>query len=230
VATADSSANESSIRTLGGALSILAGIVFFATALAFFLLPPEQLDFTPRAEFFISVAALPTVVKLTFWGGIIGALLAIGAVIAVADYMRRTNAGLIRLSSTLAIIAFAISAVDNATLLIRIPDLATRYVQGNASIRAAIEVGGLGSLDPSLIMQSILLGLWFLSVNFLALRSRVLPRPLALIGLIYGVGALLTVPFVLFNMQVPLLVARVLGLVVLSPAWFVWTGFVLLRK
>lgn len=108
--------------------------------------------------------------------------------------------------------------------------MATRYVQGNVSIRAAIEVGGLGSLDPSLIMQSVLLGLWFLSVNFLALRSRVFPRPLALIGLIYGVGALLTVPFVLFNMQVPLLVARGLGLVVLSPAWFVWTGFVLLRK
>jgi hypothetical protein len=63
---------------------------------SFFLLPPEQLDFTPRAEFFISVAALPTVIKLTFWGGIIGALLAIGAVIAVADCLRRSNAGLIR--------------------------------------------------------------------------------------------------------------------------------------
>jgi hypothetical protein len=227
------SAKEHSMRTLGGILSILTGVVFFATALAFFLLPPEQLNFTATAEFFQSVAAHPIGLTLTFWGSIIGALLAIGAVMAIADHVRRANEGLVRWTSMLAIIAYAVAAVGNATDLIRIPALAARYVQGDLPTRAAIEAieaGGLTSLDPSLLLHSILLGIWFLSVNFLALRSRTLPRPLAWIGLIYGIGALLTVPLFLINMQLPLLVARGVGLVVLSPVWFIGTGIVLLRK
>ncbi len=232
MATGDVGPKETSMRKLGGTLSILTGVVFFTTALAFFLLPPEQLDFTARSEFFISVAAHPTGLTLTFWGSMIGALLAIGAVMAIADHVRQANEGLVRWTSTLAIIAYAVTAAANATDLIRIPDLAARYVQGDLSTRAAIEAveaGGLVSLDPSLLMQSVLLGLWFLSVNFLALRNRTLPPPLAWVGLIYGLGALLTVPFFLLNMQFPLLVARGLGLIVLSPIWFIGTGIVLRR-
>jgi hypothetical protein len=83
----------------------------------------------------------------------IGALLAIAAVTAVADHVRRVNEGLIRWSSLLAIIAYAVSAVGNATDLIRIPDLAARYVQGDLSTRTAIEAVGLASIDPSLIFS-----------------------------------------------------------------------------
>jgi len=228
--TGDFDAKKSSMRKFGGILSVLTGVVFFVTALAFFLLPPEQQNFTATSEFFKSVVANPTVLKLTFLGSMIGAILAIGAVIAVAGHMRRINEALVCWSSTLAIIAYAVSAVGNATDLIRIPDLAARYVQGDVSIRTAIEAGDLGSIDPSLILQSILLGLWFFLVNFLALRSRTLPRPLTWIGLIFGVGSILSFPFILLNMQFLLLVTRVLGLIIISPVWFIGTGIVLIRK
>jgi hypothetical protein len=157
----------------------------------------------------------------------IGALLAIAAVTAVADHVRRVNDGLIRWSSLLAIIAYAVSAVGNATDLIRIPDLAARYVRGDSSTRTAIEAVGLASIDPSLILQSLLLGLWFLVVNFLALRTGALPRLLTYVGLVFGIGSLLTLPFLLLNLQFPLLVARALGLMVISPIWFIGTGIVL---
>ncbi len=147
---------------------------------------------------------------------------------AVSNYMRQTNEELIRWTGTLAIVAFVLSAAENA-LYLRIPDLAARYVQGDASTRATIEAGGLGSLDPNLILHSILLGLRFLSVNVIALPSRTLPRPLAWVGLIYGVGALFTIPFILLNLQVPLLVARGQGLIALSPIWFIGAGIVLRR-
>jgi hypothetical protein len=42
MATGDFGAGEKSARKLGGTLSVLAGVVFFATALAFFLLPRAQ--------------------------------------------------------------------------------------------------------------------------------------------------------------------------------------------
>lgn len=230
MATEDFSLKKKGMKKLGGIISIITGIVFFATALAFFLLPPEQQNFTATSKFFSSVIANPTVLKLTFIGSMIGAILAIGAVLAIADYMRQRNEVLIYWSSTLAIIAYAVSAVGNATDLIRIPDLAARYVQGNVSIRTAIEAGGLGSIDPGLILQSILLGLWFLLINFLALRSRTLPKPLTWIGLIFGIGSLLSFPLILLNMQFLLLVTRALGLIVIGPIWFIGTGIVLRRK
>jgi hypothetical protein len=68
---------------------------------------------------------------------------------------RATNEVLIRWSSLLAIIAYAVSAVRNATDLIRIPDLAARYVQGNSSTRVAIEAVGLASIDPSSKLQAL---------------------------------------------------------------------------
>jgi len=227
MATGDFGTKEKRARKLGGTLSVLTGVVFLATALAFFLLPPEQLDFTARSEFFMSVAANPTVLELTFWGSMIGALLAIAAVKTVEDYVRHVNEVLIRWSSLLAIIAYAVAAVRNATDLIQIPDLAGRYVQGDSSTRAAIEAVGLASIDPSMMLQSLLLGIWFLVVNLLALRSGTLPRPLAWIGLIFGVGSLLTLPFILLNMQFLLNVTMALGLIVINPVWFIGTGIVL---
>lgn len=215
---------------LGGILSILTGVVFFATAVAFFLLPPEQQKFAATSEFFNSIVANPTVLQLTFIGSMIGAVLAIGAVIAIADSMRHINDISIYWSSTLAIIAYGVSAVGNATDLMRIPDLAARYVQGDASIRTAIEAGGLGSIDPGLILQSMMLGLWFVLVNYHALRSRIFPRPLTWIGLIFGIGSLLSVSFILLNMQFLLLIIRVFGLIVISPIWFIGTGVVLRQK
>lgn len=228
--TGDFGVKEKRARKLGGTLSVLTGIVFFATALAFFLLPPEQRDFTARSEFFMSVAANPTGLELTFWSSIIGALLAIGAVMVVADHVRRTNEELIRWSSTLALIAYAVAAVRNATDLIQIPDLAGRYMQGDSSTRAAIESVGLASIDPNMMLQSLLLGIWFLVVNFLALRTGALPRPLAWIGLIFGVGSLLTLPFVLLNMRFLLNVTMALGLIVVNPVWFIGAGIVLRRQ
>jgi hypothetical protein len=74
-----------------------------------------------------------------FWDSMIGALLAIGAVMAIEDHVQRANEGLIRWTSTLGIIAYAVAAAANATDLIRIPDLAARYVQGHSSTWAAIE-------------------------------------------------------------------------------------------
>jgi hypothetical protein len=199
------------VRKLGGTLSVFAGIVFFATALAFFLLPPEQLEFTARSEFFTSVMANPTVLELTFWGSMIGAILAIAAVIAVADLMQRVNEISIRWSSLLAIIAYAVAAVRNATDLIQIPDLAARYVHGDLTTRTAIEAVGLASIDPSSILQSLLLGIWFIVVNLLALRTGALPKSLACVGLVFGIGSLLTLPFFLLNLQFLTLVSARAG-------------------
>jgi hypothetical protein len=51
----------------------------------------------------------------------IGALLAIGAVMAIADHVRRANEGLIRWTPTLAIIAYAVTAVGNASTSFEFP-------------------------------------------------------------------------------------------------------------
>jgi hypothetical protein len=226
----DQDAKKRNVRRFGGTISIIAGIVFFASAMTFFLLPAEQLEFAATSKFFNSVFANPTVLEFTFWGSMIGAVLAIGVVIIVENHIHHVNELLVRWSSILAIIAYAVSAVRNATDFIQIPALATRYVQGDSLTRTSIEAVGLVAIDPNSMLQLLLLGIWFLAVNFLGLRSGVLPRALACVGLIFGIGSLLALPFFLLNLQFASLVVMALGLVVIDPLWFIWMGTVLRRN
>jgi hypothetical protein len=141
---------------------------------------------------------------------------------------RKTKTGLNEVrGSLLAIIAYAVSAVRNATDLIQIPGLAARYVHGDSLTRTTIEAVGLGPIDPNSILQGLLLGIWFLVVNYLALRNGALRRPLACVGLVFGIGSLLTLPFFLLNLQILTLVVMALGLIVINPIWFIGTGIVL---
>lgn len=96
--------------------------------------------------------------------------------------------------------------------------------------RTSIEAVGLVAIDPNSMLQLLLLGIWFLVVNFLGLRSGVLPRALACVGLIFGIGSLLALPFFLLNLQFASLVVMALGLVVIDPLWFIWMGTVLRRN
>ncbi|NIN99532.1 MAG: hypothetical protein GTO49_32095, partial [Anaerolineae bacterium] len=93
------------------------------------------------------------------------ALLAIAGVMALADLMHSANQGLVRWLSTLAIIGYAIIAVTNVADYYQIDRLAAGYPLIDRSAQAAIDLVGIGSLDPRLNFRFITLGPWFLAVG-----------------------------------------------------------------
>jgi hypothetical protein len=75
------------------------------------------------------------------------------------------------------------------------------------------------------------IGLWLLLVNYLALRSKALPRGLTWIGLIAGVGWLLSGVGALIggSQNLPFSIGP-LGIFLVSPIWAIWLGRRLLAQ
>ena len=92
------------------------------------------------------------------------------------------------------------------------------------STRDAIRIIGPIDLDPDRWMGFGTVGLWFLVVNWLAIRGRRLPRVLSYVGLGVGIAFLLTVGGSALDQEVLIAIAAGLGATILSPIWWIWTG------
>ncbi|MCK4897983.1 MAG: DUF4386 family protein [Anaerolineales bacterium] len=220
---------DNSMAKLGGICSILVGILYLVVAVNYFLLPAGQQAGASSSQFFASVAESSTGLVIQSWVLALGALLAIAAVMAISDLVRSANEGLIRWTSTLAIIGFAVQAVQSLMIQDHTPRLAAGYVQADPSAQAALEVMGPRGLDPELWMVLGAVGLWVLVVNRLALRGGQLPTGLAYVGMALGIAYALAVAGVV--LQFPILSAITAGLagIILAPIWYIWTGLVLRR-
>jgi hypothetical protein len=165
-----------------------------------------------------------------YWALALLGLLAIAAVMAISDLVRSANEGLIRWTSTLAIIGFAVMAVQSLLLQDHTPKLAAGYVQADPSAQAALEVMGARVLDPDAWMGFGAVGLWFLVVNWLALRVVQLPTVLAYVGLAGGIAyALVLAGTTLQQLPILTVIAAGPGGIILAPIWYIWTGLILRR-
>ena len=220
---------DNSIAKLGGTCAILVGISYMVVGVTFFMLPAEQQPGGSAAEFLASVAASSTVVVVQYWAFALGALLAIAVVTAVSDLVRSANEGLVRWTSTLAILGFAIVAVQFLILQDHSPQLAAGFVEADESAQAALAIMGTRGLDPDAWMGFGTVGLWFLVVNWLAMGGSQLPKGLTYVGLAAGIAYALVVAGNVLSIPVLIAVAAGLGGIVLGPIWYIWTGVVLRR-
>jgi hypothetical protein len=98
-------------------------------------------------------------------------LVAIAVVLALSESVRSENEGWIRWTSTLALLGFAVVAINNFRKIAFQPRMAIAYVKGDAVTKAAIEVSGPFSLDPRGWLGFEAVGLWVLIVSLLFLRT-----------------------------------------------------------
>lgn len=208
----------------GAITSISTGIIFFVTALTFFIIPPIQQDFTPRFEFFSSISHDPTLLLFTFWGSLTGSILAIGVVIFLYNYLLPFKKVWIQWSSVLAVIAYALSALQNAAYISQIPKIAHIYLQSPPTIQKAIEAVGFTSLDPDGILQSLMIGIWFCTVSWIALNEKKLSKGLIYLGILSGLILFLNIPALIIGLKELRIIGSALYLIILSPLWFIWLG------
>jgi hypothetical protein len=219
---------------VGGACSLAAGVIFLVSGVAFFASQVGRFDWNSVASISGYLQSHPaagwswTVVN---GGAAVAAFLAIAGVLGLADRLRAAGPGLVRWTSTLAVVGYAILAVTNIADLYQIRRLAASYPSLDASARAAVEAIGSGTLDPMLNLRFMALGPWFLVAGWVALRTRDLPRALAYLGIIAGCGALLAAVTSFLDLPgIPLGLAVGAVAVVIHPVWLIGVGLALRRE
>jgi hypothetical protein len=216
---------DTTLSKLGGTCSILTGASIIVTAVMYLLLPSEQQDACGCPDQFLaSLAHTPTLYVAESGLFALSSLVAIAVVPAIYETVRATHVGWARWSSTLAIIGFAVNAIDQIRHAALQPPQATAYLQGDAAVRAALTApGALQALDPQGWLRLGAVGLWILVVNLLALRGGTWPKPLALVGIVGAIVYSLVVVAQVAQIQ-SLIVILAGGGVFLIPLWYIWLG------
>ena len=226
------SMNRTSMAKVGGVCSILGGTIFLVSGVGFFLFQVGPFDWNSLksiSEYFKEVPAASTTWTFVNAGAAIASLLAVAGVLALSDEIRPAHEGLVRWTSTLAIIGYAIMAITNLADLYQIRRLALGYVHLDQSAQSAIEVVGRGSLDPTLSLRFLTIGPWFLVAGWFSLRHGLLPKGLAYLGVIAGIAALCFVVLSFLEFQTLTLITGAMA-VVFHPLWLIWTGVALGRN
>jgi hypothetical protein len=185
--------HESSMARVGSRCSVLAGAIYIISGAAYFASQVGRFDWNSIrsiSEYFSQVPSAWPLWIIVNAGAAIASLLAVGGVQALSDEMRPAQEGLVRWTSTLAIIGYAIMAVSNLADLYQIRHVTSAYLHLDASAQSAVEAIGRVSLDPAMSLRFLTIGPWFLVAGWLALRHGRLPRAVAVLGVFGGVAAL----------------------------------------
>jgi Domain of unknown function (DUF4386) len=222
--------NRTGMARVGSFCSIIAGIVFLASGVVFFA-QMGHFNWNSIASISEYLRAFPqasTLWTLANWGAAIASFLAIAGVLALSDEIRLHSEGVVRWTSTLAIIGYSILAITNVADVYQIRRMAEGYFLLDPSAQSALEVMGSGTLDPTLSLRYITIGPWFLAAGLIFLRNHKLPKVLSYLGMVGGIAAFLFVVVSFLELQVLTLITGALA-VVFQPVWYIWTGIELGR-
>jgi hypothetical protein len=165
---------------------------------------------------------------------VVTALLSAAAILPAANSRfteEKEEKGLewLQLTGILAILGWGVLAASFLTLLGKVPDLATNYANGSPTVKEAIVAVGLPELDPHEVLAMGCPGIWFITVNSLAIKKKKWSPVLAAFGILAGVCYIATVFASLFVFE-PLNYFAIGGGALAAPVWNIWLGIVFIRK
>ena len=220
-------ANEKQARLcqVGAICAFVAGFCYVLVVGCAFLSPQsiasyvssEQYfkDFKGYRSIFIVLKGLLMVANIAF----------IGVVLAFQSLARDKNYGIVTFFSVLALVGFAVGVLQSIMDLSMVPYLATQYEMGSIHVKEVIIA--LGVANPSLYIISLgLPGLWFVLLSLLAINHPKIPRLLVLLGLLWGIGNLVTVVAHVFVI-IWLIYLVAFGALCAAPIWSLWEGLFL---
>ena len=220
---------EKSVVKLGGVCSVIVGILYVLIGVTFLLVPAEQQGGIDDIVMFLpSFHQNPTAMTLLYVEFALGALLAIAAVPAITGLVRTVNEGWARWTSNLAFLGFALVAIYYFQMIAIAPSQAAAFVAGDASTKAALAVPT--GVDPQFLLRYGVIGLWILVISILALKGKMLPTMLSVVGIVAAVLYwVLAVNDALGVATVVRPILAIAGGVIAGPVWFIWIGIRLLK-
>ena len=221
---------DDSLYQLGGIASILVGISYVVVGITT-ALTPSSVAGVPDVQIpLMYFEANKFMILANWWALLLGAVFALAMIPAVSATVRHLNEGLVRWTSTLATIAFAVVILDNYWSIVYTEAIARAYENGTQAVREALTIPGSAQwIDVKGWLAYGAVGLWVLVCSILALRNNVWPKGLAYLGilaaLIYFLALASTVIPALF-LSGAIIFVGVVG-AVLAPIWYGWMGIVL---
>jgi hypothetical protein len=215
---------DNSLSKLGGNCSVLLGILYLMIGVTYLLLPAAQKQTSATDQFLPSFAESPTTQVIQWWVFALSGLIGIAVVLAVSESVRSENEGWVRWTSTLAILGFAVVAINNFRNIAFQAGLARAYVEGDAVTKTVIELSGPFSLDPQGWLGFGAVGLWVLVVSLLARRAGIWPQLLSYLGIATALAYWLIVAGFVFYQEILFTIGAALGGIILAPIWYIWAG------
>jgi hypothetical protein len=212
-----------SIQKIGGIGALLQAL-YFVWILAFvFAVLPAQGFTTPEAltdpvKGLTSWTNSPALYLLSFADLIFAAGLTLAG-LALYARLRSEGANGVQIGTVAGMVAVPLFLATGMTAIIGIPQIIGMYPNDPNGASAAY--AAVNALNTALGFAAVFAyGWWLEFVNWNALQTGALPKPLALVGLVSGVACIL-----FFAIQLLAPITLVLGLV-----WSLWLGVILLRS
>jgi hypothetical protein len=220
---------DKSVSNWGSICSILLGISYVLVGIFHSLSPVEHRISSGPEVFLPAIASGFSFSYLVTLSFALGAVVAFAAIPAIADRFLALNPGLVLWTRNLSLVGYAVLAINEFTILARWPTIANAYVQGDASVRAAITAEPLVLLDHQGWLMYGAVGLFIFVTSALALRHRAIPLGLAYIGLAAGFLFWMVIAGFILENELLISIAAGFGGVVLVPAFYIWIGILLRR-
>jgi hypothetical protein len=216
-------------RWIIGILAIFCGLCYIVGGITHFLMPSEQLHFSGGAdsEFFISLIQEASAFHVHYWVFVIASLAAIGVVAGIR--IQDPVSLWFRFVSILAIVAFALTAIDFARMHAQAVRMAGQFSNASPAMREVIASRGIDRLDGYGISFNMV-GLWLITLCCTALRARTWPVWISGLGILNGI--LLQWVLIGTVMHSDMLIDLAAGLsgVILTPVLFFSFGVIYLKK
>src|SRR3990172_934414 len=218
---------NNTMSRLGGACSMLVGVSYVMAGIAYLRVPAEQKAGVDPAAFLASFAQNPSMALLQYWAFALGAVLALAVVPSISEKVRSANEGWVRWTSYLALVGFAVAAIQYFRYVALYPARAEAFVNGDATTKAALAANqSMIALDPNGWLVFGGGGLWFLVVNLLAMRGNIWSKPLAYVGIVGAIAYWFVVAGFVLEVEVLITIAAVAAVIV-APIWYIWAGLIL---
>lgn len=222
---------DRSLTRVGGMCAILLGISYILVGITFMF---DTVRTAPtRHEFLMRFAQNPPARLLNHAFFLIGAILALGAIPAISQIVRKDNEGWVRWATNVAYLGIVVTALTHIEFLTLTPLNARLYASGDEFARTVFLASPRQGTDISGWLRYGCLGIWMLIIVVLAWRHAALPRLLVYLGILGAVLYILIPVSSLLPDQLHVTVETVaagLGGIVLAPIWFLWIGALLYRS
>ncbi|MEO8354772.1 MAG: hypothetical protein ABI621_02555 [Chloroflexota bacterium] len=215
--------NKNVVNRLGAIFSVLVGVSYLIIGVIQLLLPADQ-TCDCADLFWLSYLNEPFGLTVQYAAFALTGILGIQVVMAVSDAIRADDVGWLRWTRNLAMIGFALTAIDNFHALDINRAKAFAFVN-TLGAKAPLSIpGAMSGLDVNGWFRFGAIGLWVLVVSLLVLRSSAWPKALAYVGIALAVAYFLILASGIFELSGLTLIGAGIGGIILAPIWYIWMG------